>query len=627
MANESPEKNILQKKISKDALNFLYLDSFKNEYSDFKELRELFFTTAVEIFSNVGDLILSNYNDHEESNLANIERLKDKLAIFYKEFEIFELKTIELSRTLDPEKIELDDLLKTIKILELDSLILDEKLNFITENLNTETCRIFSNVKKRTKYDPIAKIHEYEKDTIPSPKVSITDCSNLSKKSSQRSLTSVKSYQSEIFQNNEISLSKFDFDKTIDFFERIVDSLEIDLQGLHAPLMFTLDTKQKFNCYLFYDIFRSFIDHNDEILKLTIHKIVVLDNGHLVIGETNNTLSIWDITDFEIRKIKKISHTNSNNLPVSQLKIKALPENKILYYIKGSLYLLEPNDKTYKHTKKIFLKHCKESMLDKIKFSKDIGVILNFKESEIVEIWHLDGGYLKCKLEGHLGWVHSIAILSNTELVTGSNKDQLIIWNLSDIRNPNKKYEFLDEFYLDSVNKIKIVKDLERILTLNARNTVRIFDYNLQCLYTIKDLADGRKPEPIMKPICLLGNYFVHLNNCDHRIKIYSIESGDVEECLSIHKSEILFMKWHGQYMFSTSKEGIIKISHLNYFNLPIYHEKQQHTDPKIKMKIFDPLGQLNEISRKAFEGVSKAKKAKYEKLKEKYLNKVQEKK
>lgn len=311
---------------------------------------------------------------------------------------------------------------------------------------------------------------------------------------------------------------------------------------------------------------------------MNVKEIQIMENGHLVTADTDNTLSIWDVNESRLKQMKTIRHFMPQEA-YNLLKIKKISNNRLVYVIKGCLYVVELKEKkifiktkkmcrknmikntskrfSYQHSKKINLGHDFYSKVKIIKYSENLGIVLVMEESNSVEIWDLKSESKISNIELQIGLVHSVCIFSDTEIITGTNLDHTAIWDLSCLDQPVVKYDAQDIFYLDTVNKIKIIRDLNRILTLNSRNKAKVYDFKLSLLFTIADSLSPLGYLPLMKSFCILpNNRLAKANNSDFSVQIYSLINGQLIGNLSKHEAHVNLIKNNDEEILTCSYES-----------------------------------------------------------------------
>ncbi|CAF0708944.1 unnamed protein product [Brachionus calyciflorus] len=509
-----PSEDPLQKKL---LIEKFVKNEFKNSRRVFHKLEKAFHkeTKAQEKFNYLIDTLF-------ESGITQIDKIFKKLEkqkyVHRESNSIFHY----LNQNENENDLSYDDLLKRINLFELNEMLMDNEIF----KLKADLCDQF-----QLKIPPRDFDMKYnDLNLVLNLNYDIEDL-NL--------------------EENEYWLKNIHND--------LVD-INFDKKNRHK-ILYAIDSKNRLHAYIMYQgLLRNLLEKYEIFNSLGINDFKLLDNGHIVLGHCDNILSIWDINEIRVKRIKRIIHQLPNQFPDEQIKIKKLSENRILYYIKGHLYLLHHEEQTYHQKKSINLNLPHHTRLNQLKYYEDIGVVLSIENSNEVQVWDLYGGYFKCKLEGHLGWIHSLSFLSNTELITGSNKDQLIIWNVSNTSYPYRKHEFSSESeYLDSTDKIRILRDTGKILTQNARNTIRVFNFELKLLFIIDDKHPFGHMTTI-KPMCVLPNQRIaRASNRDFSIRIFSLEKGELVDESMAHETAITGIKVSENEIVSVSLDSTMK--------------------------------------------------------------------
>lgn len=350
--------------------------------------------------------------------------------------------------------------------------------------------------------------------------------------------------------------------------------------------VYTIDKDNRLAClYLDQNFLIDVIDPNDRILKLEIFDFKILDNGHLVTAEINNTLSIWEISHSRVKRIKRIIPLSSDDTISSQLKLKKISNNRIIFYLKGKLNLLVRNNNSYKIEKRISLNCSPNTKISIIKYSEKLGVAIVKENCDKVEIWCLESLSLKNCLSDHVGNVQSAAFLSETQLITGSNLNQVCIWNFSEDGTANKQREYKDNFYSDSIKKIKISKEKNRIVTLNDKNKIVVFDFELIVIYKI--INEFQSEFSLMKPICITNEELIRIDGTKEFIQVYDIESGKFYGCFHDENTDYNLLEEINGEIITVSTESVLSKWTVNPNSKVCCFQFQA---PLKKLKCFDPL-------------------------------------
>lgn len=336
------------------------------------------------------------------------------------------------------------------------------------------------------------------------------------------------------------------------------------------------------------------ISSNDEILKLKVHDIKVLDNGHLITAEINNTLSIWDINHARVKRIKRIIPRCIDNGIDFQLKIKKITQNEFIFYLRGKINLVSRKNNSYNIEKRFSLNCSHDIKLSILKYSEKLGIALVKEFSDQVELWCMDSASLKIRLKGHAGFVQSVAFFSDHQLITGSNLDQMIVWNISEDGIPSKQFQYCDQFYLDSIVKIKILKEKKRIILLNDKNKIIAFDFEFKIVYKIFD--EFQAGFSTNKPICFTKDELIRLDGSNGWIQVFEIEDGHFCGNFRDKGTEYSSFDAINGEIITVSTDAIISKWTVNpnlkicCFQLP---------QPLKKIKCFDPLNENNKTPQK----------------------------
>ncbi|RNA31821.1 (Myosin heavy-chain) kinase [Brachionus plicatilis] len=516
----------------------VYSNSIKKFYANF----QLFHQISQDILKSYYDFLSQEIDSHFE---RQIEKIEKSLAKFDPNILGF-IEPIKILNTYDDiEDMNLDELVEKLNLINLDFIDLDQKIRFLTEKINT--CFSASYQRPVLKFSNLNLVKNYDTEELPNPdidkilKIEAKRSSILNSKPIDFYINKIKNAS---FSNSFIDLEPLGSEvpsNLIKIYEKIVDRLSIGLRSDLGINIYIIDENLKLNCLMIDQ--DSIVDGsfpNDDILKLDIFDFKVLDNGHLVTAETNNTLSIWEI-DYSRRKIA--SFTKKIDL------------------------LIDPNSK-----------------ISIIKYAEKLGIAIVKENSEKVELWCLESGLRKVCLHDHAGYVQSAAFLSDTQLIAGSNSDQVIAWNLTDWQNPAKQCEYNDSFYLDSIKKIKIVRDKKRIVTQNDKNKIIVFDYDLNVIFKIFD--EYQSDLSTMKPMCMTNNELIRVDGTTGWIQVYGIESGLTLGVFRDRNTEYSLFRTVNDELITVSSDGTLSKwtvnpnSRVNCFHLSISLKKIKFYDP-----------------------------------------------
>lgn len=268
------------------------------------------------------------------------------------------------------------------------------------------------------------------------------------------------------------------------------------------------------------------------------------NNKYFVAFEENNSMTIWD-TNKPNNRLKRIKNFPKTGARIDQCKILS---NDSLVFIANSfikVYNLSQNS-----LRSIPIEYGYSLSVRCVKVSKTDKNIIYLCHGNTVQVWDISSGEMIQNLNEHKEYVSCIAFLTDQTLVSASSQGELILWSLDDSRVLRKS---LNKDIVD-ITKIKIKN--YKIVTLSNKNTIKIWNQNLEVLHGFMDIDPNFE-------LCfrLLSNGQLAKSCSTNKIQFWNIETGGLIKEYAGHENSINFLQELDDYrIVSSSKDKTIRV-------------------------------------------------------------------
>ena len=185
-------------------------------------------------------------------------------------------------------------------------------------------------------------------------------------------------------------------------------------------------------------------------------------------------------------------------------------------------------------------------------------------------------------LSGHSGWVNSIVVSSNRQIISGSQDGAIKIWNLDtgkylgDLGKRDFLNRLLSKKHSDRVYAVAISLDSKVLASASEDKTVIVWDLTTyRNLYP--PLCHRRRGGAVYCVAISPDNQFLASGCSDHTINIWDLKTGKwIKQFVERDAIKALIFSPDGQMLISASEDKIIKtwtVQSWSSQNLPLDHE------------------------------------------------------